>query len=248
MALWKGVDSFTAPTDAQLELAKADGCSFWNGYLPGPGIDSTWTADDFARIRAAGLHSVAYASQRADASSMRLTAANWGVVGCLDCEDGIQGFNAETQTWLDESHFGFYHNSWGYPNVTAPFKIVAAYQSKDPHASWGASDVPTVPHGWQWGGNLATYGVNCDRCWFDSEILVADPKPDPSPVEEEDDMLFIVTVEGSPEAGFWLFGNGNYTGIQSGPDETALRAAGAKDITVSGGQHERWRSSYPQGK
>lgn len=61
-------------------------------------------------------------------------------------------------------------------------------------------------------------------------------------------MLLLVTVQSSPNAGVWLFGNGNYTGVQSNPDEVALRAAGAKDITVSGAQHERWRSSYPQGK
>jgi len=46
MSLLKGVDSFSAPTTQQLALAKAAGVAAWNGYLPGKGIDSTWTSAD----------------------------------------------------------------------------------------------------------------------------------------------------------------------------------------------------------
>ena len=102
MSLLKAVDSFDAPTAQQLALAKADGCTVWLGYLPGKGIDSTWTSADFARIKDAGFFTFAYASGNADAQAMRALANQWGVRGCLDVEDGIRGDGPWVQPWLDD--------------------------------------------------------------------------------------------------------------------------------------------------
>ncbi len=203
MTLYATVDSFTAPSDAQLERARYAGVAGWNGYLPGLGIDSNWTAPDFARIRAAGLDSIAYASGNEDPHQMAALAAAWRVRGCLDDEPGIRAFGSWEQAWLDASGFGHYHEAWDYPELRAAFHIIALYQQQNPSASWptpedfAAQRVRAAPRpggacGWQWRANVITYAAHVDLCWFDSAIYTQTP----TPTEESEMQTFI--VEPSP--------------------------------------------------
>lgn len=202
-APWHVLDSSTPPGVASLRAAATAGIKAWNGYLPGPGIDKAWTAADFARCRAIlGHPSVAYASQSADPTAMRAQAAAWGVIGCLDCEAGIVAFNSETQAWLSESGFGFYHQRSGYPNVRAPFHIVANYVASNPGEAWPPGmPHPLGPTGWQYLGNVPSYGVNTDRCCFDPAIYpqpLPPPTPTPMPPPTEDRSVIAVIKPGDP--------------------------------------------------
>ena len=172
------------------------GCAAGIGYLPGPGIDSTWTETDFARIRAAGLGSIAYASGRADPLAQRALAKSWRVIGCLDVEASIRGDGPWVQPWLDASGFGIYHEAYRDPPYRAPFHIIAEYVASDPGSSWPPGlPRPAGPTGWQWMANVALYATNLDRCRFDP-ALYGPSSPPPPP--EDPDMQTLVIEPGDP--------------------------------------------------
>ncbi|HUZ01628.1 MAG TPA: hypothetical protein VMU89_14865 [Thermomicrobiaceae bacterium] len=201
MTLYAVADSFTAPSDAQLERARYAGVAAWNGYLPGLGIDSTWIAADFARIRAAGLGSIAFASGNEDPDKMAALAAAWKVRGCLDDEPGIRAFGTWEQSWLDASGFGHYHEAWDFPELRAAFHVIALYQQQNPSASWptpadfAAQHITAVARppgacGWQWRPNVIAYAAHVDLSWFDSAIYTTTP----TPTEENEMQTVIVDV------------------------------------------------------
>jgi hypothetical protein len=222
VTLFKTLDSYSAPSDAQIALAKADGVKAWNGYLPGAHIDSTWKSTDFARIKDAGLYTLAYASGAADPLAMKTLALQWGVKGCLDVERSIRPNGTWVQPWLTDSGFGFYASQSGYPQDAAAFHVVAVYVVDDPHVSWPAGmPLPgNTPHGWQWCENEAAYGTDVDRSWFDSTVYVPNPAPTPTPtptpIVDNEDMLYLFNT-GAP--GIWCLYFGKYFHVT--PDDLA---------------------------
>ena len=90
-----GLDSSgDRPTSAQLAQAKAHGVKMWSGYLAtrqGMNLAQPWTQQDFARVKAAGLSSIAFCSGKDDPVACKNRAAAWGVRLCLDVESGIRG-------------------------------------------------------------------------------------------------------------------------------------------------------------
>ena len=87
-----GLDSSTPPTSAQLSTAKARGVKLWSGYLrTKPAGIAHWEKEDFDRVKAAGLSSIAYCSGHDNPVACKAKAAEWKVMLCLDVEDGIRG-------------------------------------------------------------------------------------------------------------------------------------------------------------
>src|SRR6266550_4058730 len=109
-----GLDSSAdRPTAAQLAQAKAHGIKMWSGYLatkPHVNLLFPWAQEDFARVKAAGLTSVAYCSGKDDPVACKNRAAAWGVRLCLDVEGGIRGDGPWVQDWLTRSGAGLYGN------------------------------------------------------------------------------------------------------------------------------------------
>ncbi len=221
MTIVKTVDSEFPPSAASLALAKADGCVGWNGYLPGAGIAHGWTQNDFEAIRLSGLHTLAYASGRADPVAMKLNAAAWGIRGCLDVESSIRADGTWVQAWLDASGFGLYGNSPVHVNRTAAFHILAAYPGHDPGTNWPASPAPA--HGWQWAGSVTLYGANVDRCWFDETIYGIGAN---APSAEDHDVLLYQQKNGTVS----LLTGGKLINLGAGPDITYLTGLGVKTM------------------
>lgn len=251
MTLVKTLDSYTAPTDAQIALAKADGVGAWNGYLPGANIDSTWTSVDFARIKAAGLYTLAYASGASDSEAMKTLSMQWGVKGCLDVERSIRPNGSWVEPWLATSGFGFYASQSGYPQEAAAFHVVAAYVIDDPLVSWPAGmPLPgNTPHGWQWCANETAYTTDIDRSWFDESVYVTPPPPPipPAPIVDNESMLYLFETG---EPGIWALYWGKYFHVT--PDDIAAFQAvatkganGALIQTIGAEGHAILLATYP---
>jgi hypothetical protein len=254
MMLIRTLDSYSPPTDAQLAAAKAGGIGAWNGYLPGPSIDNTWHGGDFARIRAAGLQTIAYASGWADAAAMKALAASWGVIGCLDLEGGIRDTSAawpaaRVQAWLDVSGFGMYHSESGYHYYGAPFYVIAggpAYRGgADPGVTWPAGTPrPPKPTGWQWQGSHSAFGANVDSSNFDSEIWGA-PAGGITPLTDNEPMWLLYKVSGG-DATEYVFTGAHVIPMNTQADIDALVANGnlASNIakTISAQQHADFKA------
>ena len=65
------------------------------------------------------------------------------------------------------------------------------------------------------------------------------PTPKPQPQEDEE-MYFLVTIEGDPNAGVYRLGGGFYVGVYTPADHAAFIAAGDKALVISDGQHQRY--------
>jgi hypothetical protein len=69
------------------------------------------------------------------------------------------------------------------------------------------------------------------------------PKPQPipePPTQGDDDVYFLVTIQGNPNAGVYVLGGGFYIGVSTPADAAAFREAGAKSIVISPAQHQRY--------
>jgi len=167
-----GLDSsWNRPTSAQLTQAKAHGVGMWSGYLatrPGVNLAAPWSEQDFARVKAAGLSTIAFCSGKDDPLACKNRAAAWGVRLCLDVESGIRGDGPWVQDWLTRSGAGLYGNAPVFRRGRrAAFYVLAAYQS-DPHATWSPHvPRPNGPCGWQWQGTHSEFGCSVDRGWYD---------------------------------------------------------------------------------
>lgn len=166
-----GLDSsFAKPTPAQLQQAKAHGVRMWSGYLttkPGVNIAAPWSQQDFDRVKAAGLSSIAFCSGKDDPVACKNRAAAWGVRLCLDVESGIRSDGPWVQDWLTKSGAGLYGGGPVFRGRRAAFYVLAAYQS-DPRATWSTRvPRPNGPCGWQWQGTHTEFGCTVDRGWYD---------------------------------------------------------------------------------
>lgn len=208
-----GLDSsIDRPTPAQAAAAYAAGVRAWGGYLPpGLALESPWDRASFEIVQAAGLRAIGFASGNDDPVQVAATARAWGVLGCLDDEDGIRPEGPWVQAWLDASGFGLYGLGAVHIGRRAPFHVVALYPGADPGATWpGGLQRPGTPVGWQWLGTHDEFGVSVDRAWYDdwfwfSGILggndmAAAPRPDGSAVD-----LFTVRPGGGCNHYVWTF-------------------------------------------
>ncbi|HEX6681106.1 MAG TPA: peptidoglycan-binding domain-containing protein [Gaiellaceae bacterium] len=184
-----GLDSSASkPSAAQLAQAKAHGVKMWCGYLatkPHVNIGFPWARDDFARVKAAGLTTVAFCSGKDDPVACKNQAAAWGVRLCLDVEDGIRLDGPWVQDWLTQSGAGLYGHQSVFPGRRAPFYILTRFPGHDPGTTWDPSHArPNGPCGWQWGENRSEFGCNVDRGWYDDWFAggaaVAPPFPYPT--------------------------------------------------------------------
>jgi hypothetical protein len=180
-----GLDSSgDKPSPAQLAQAKAHGVRMWSGYLatkPHVNLAAPWSKQDFARVKAAGLTSLAFCSGLDDPVACKNLAAAWGVRLCLDVEGGIRGDGPWVQDWLTRSGAGLYGNAPVFRGRRAPFYVLAAYQS-DPRATWSSHfPRPNGPCGWQWQGTHTEFGCGVDRGWYDDWFAGGAVHP-PAPV------------------------------------------------------------------
>jgi hypothetical protein len=167
-----GLDSsWDKPTPAQLVQARAHGVRMWSGYLAtraGVNIAAPWTQQDFDRVKAAGLSSIAFCSGKDDPVACKNRAAAWGVRLCLDVESGIRGDGPWVQDWLTRSGAGLYGNAPVFHGRRAAFYVLADYPGSDPHAAWNPHvPRPNGPCGWQWQGTHEEFGCTVDRGWYD---------------------------------------------------------------------------------
>jgi hypothetical protein len=179
--MFAGLDSATPPTAAQLGQAKAAGVRMWSGYLstkPNVNILHPWTKEDYARVKTAGLPSIAFCSGLDDPVACRNRAAEWDVKLCLDVESGIHGDGPWVQDWLTKSGAGLYGNAPVFPNRRAAFYVLAAFpaHAHDPQRTWTTDPHHPRPNGncgWQWRGTHTEFGVGVDRGWYDDWFVSA---------------------------------------------------------------------------
>lgn len=168
-----GLDSsFDKPTDAQLDEAWNAGVRFWALYMatkPEVGLASVATREDFARIKAHGMGTLAYVSGWDDPQALRAQAADWGIAICLDVESEIRGDGSWVQGFLDASGAGLYGNAPVHWGRRAPFYIASAYPGGLPApATWPPRATPPPgPHGWQCQNTHTEFGCSVDRGWYD---------------------------------------------------------------------------------
>lgn len=207
-----GLDSsIDRPTPLQAAAMYANGVRVYGGYLPpGVGLASPWDRGSFQVLQAAGLRCIGFASGNDDPAQVAATAAAWGVLGCLDDEDGIRTVGSWEQAWLDASGFGIYGNQRVH-GVRARFHVAALYPGSDPGATWPPGwAVPIGPLGWQWQGTHSEFGLSVDRSWFDDSFLpirgggmAAAPRPDGSQVD-----IFTVKADATVDHFTWTFAVG----------------------------------------
>jgi hypothetical protein len=169
-----GLDSsFDVPSEAQLAQAKRHGVRMWSGYLQTKlhvNIGHAWKQAEFARVRAAGMASLAFCSGHDDPVACKNLAAAWGVRLCLDVEDGIRGDGPWVEAWLHRSGAGLYGNAPVFAGRQAPFYILAAYPGNNPARTWTSDPHhprPNGPCGWQWQGTHNEFSCGVDRGWYD---------------------------------------------------------------------------------
>jgi len=145
----------------------------WSGYLTTKlhvNIASPWRKEDYDRVKAAGLPSLAFCSGLDDPAACKQKAADWGVKLCLDVESGIRGDGPWVQPWLDASGAGLYGNAPVFAHRRAPFYVLAWYLNHNPNATWVSDPRYPRPHGpcgWQWQGTHSEFGCSVDRGWYD---------------------------------------------------------------------------------
>jgi surface antigen len=70
--------------------------------------------------------------------------------------------------------------------------------------------------------------------------FLAESAPAPPQTPQEDDVYYLVSIAGDPNAGVYRLGGGFYVGVATPADVAAFKAAGDKSITVSALQHARY--------
>lgn len=183
-----GLDSsFDRPSLGQLMEARAAGIQQWSGYLAtrgGTNLAAPWSFEDFQRVKQVmPAPPLAYCSGHDDPAGCQQLAQSWGVLLCLDVEDGIRGDGDWVAGWLASSGAGLYSNRGTCMRYSAPFYVMAAYPTDtspegDPGATW-QGQAPDAPHGWQWQNTHTEFGCGVDRAWMDDWFLTA----------QEDDMF-----------------------------------------------------------
>jgi hypothetical protein len=185
-----GLDSsFDRPTPDVAEAAFAEGVRVWGAYLPpGVGFAAPWDLASVRVLQAAGMRVIGFGSGNDDPGQVAATAAAWGVLGCLDDEDGIRQGTGWQQGWLDASGFGLYgvhavvngQLTSRHVGIGARFHIAAWYPGTDPGATWPPGTwTPDTPTGWQWQGTHIEFGLSVDRSWLDDWFGTMKPPQTP---------------------------------------------------------------------
>jgi hypothetical protein len=246
----KGVDSWWMPNTAQLVSAKANGIQAWAGYFSN-GNDGIygggWSDAVFFAVMAAGLHTLAFCSTRADPVAWKARAAKLGIVIVADVESSVDGGDGpQVDPWLAASGARLYGGGpRGDGTITRHLKhghagyMLADYEAGLPGwgtASWPAGDLkPNAPCAWQFQGGAAHPFGNTDLGIYDESFIGIAPAP------PEEDMAWVLYKVTGGDATEWCF-----TGANTFPcwDAAVLVANGnLKSPTpamVSQSQHKAW--------
>jgi hypothetical protein len=160
--------SFSRPTLAQAQAARAAGVGLWNVYVAtraNVGLAAPWSHGDIQLVQSIFPgEPVAFCSGWDDPGALAALANAWGVRLCLDDESGIRPEGSWVQGFLDASGAGLYGNQGVFPGRHAAFYILGAYPtSGDPtDASWNSSPRPAGLCGWQWAGTHNEFGCTVD--------------------------------------------------------------------------------------
>jgi len=185
--------SFDAPTLEQAKAAYASGVRVWGGYFgsrDGLGLAVRWNRMSFWNLQEAGITPIGFCSGWDDPDWIRTTAAEWGILACVDAEPGIRA-DGEGGNWIpgfvERAQCGLYgpmsvHYETGEAaGRGALFNIMAWYLGWDPQATWydAIEPRPPGPCGWQWWGThdevYAGIPLSVDRSWLDDIILPYGP-------------------------------------------------------------------------
>lgn len=171
----QALDSAYPPSASQIAAAKKAGYDAWFGYfkIGNDGVLHGWADADFERVLAGGLQTMAYCSGWAPARQVAARAAALGILSCLDDEGGMRADGSWVQGWLDTAGAGLYGNGPVHLGRRARFHILAAYPGTDPKASWNTAyaPLPGGPHGWQWRGSHAEFGITVDSTYLSDGFL-----------------------------------------------------------------------------
>lgn len=190
MTILGGVDSAFGPSLTSAQMAKADGITFWFGYLGGPGAYHQWMPGEWDVLRQVGLipgalwvPTMGLTENPVVAARQAVAQANMeGLYGAimLDTENGMRSVPT-LESWVD----GFVAtvNSLGRacPVYSGAGYVPAGTPSFAPN--WGSSVYPTPGQAVQYGPATA-YGMSVDRDLADSAFPFASftPPGPPPPV------------------------------------------------------------------
>jgi hypothetical protein len=225
-----GLDSsFSVPTLEQARAAYAAGVRAWGGYFgsrDGLGLAVRWNRMSFWNIQQAGLRAIAFCSGWDDPDWIRQTAAEWGVLACVDVESGIREDGSWVMPWVQRAQSGLYgsmatHYEIGEPaGRGAQFNIMAWYPGYDPGSVWFDAIRLRPPGrcGWQWLGTHDEFGCTVDRGWYDDWFAGA----------HSSDEIPVATI---PQAG----GEGSMILLRSADGRTHRFSIGSGGSAVQGG-------------
>ena len=184
MTTYRGLDSAAVPGPVTRAAAKAQGVSWWGGYLGGPDAAAAWTAADFAAVRDDGFAvlPIYVPAQNASlgyppgvAGAMASIAATAGVPrGCvlaLDAEPVLAAYLGQNPSTVEslasalESrgyHLAVYGDSGAGPAVPGDVRWLAAWPGT---RNWPSS-LPAGDADWQWAGSGTSpvAGTDADLC------------------------------------------------------------------------------------
>jgi hypothetical protein len=188
------LDSFSPPSDAMLDQAKAGGVDSWPGYIGGPEAATIWPPDAFARIRAKGLRAAGiYVGLGSGAEAIAFAQARGiprGEVVWHDVETqwSMSHENAgEVESWVSAVRgagylAGLYGtaafvNTWG-EGYDCVWAAGGSYYRSGPGANaWPVTpmSVPDCipnrhPCGVQWWATHDEFGIGVDRSIMDPEF------------------------------------------------------------------------------
>lgn len=172
--------SFSAPTLAQAQAAYAAGVRVWGGYFgsrDGLGLAVRWNRMSFWNLQEAGIVPIGFCSGRDDPDWIRVTAAEWGILSCVDVETGIRIDGPWVRGWVQRAGSGLYglasvHYQAGEPiGRDALFNVVARYPKGGCGGglTWDpvAGPRPPAPCGWQCQGSHPEFGLIVDSANYD---------------------------------------------------------------------------------
>ena len=245
-----GLDSsFDAPTLAQAREAYASGVRIWGGYLgsrDGLGLAVRWNRMSFWNVQQAGIVAVGFCSGYDDPDWIRTTATEWGILACVDVENGIRDDGAWVSGFVQRARCGLYgsmstHYQTGEPDGRgAAFNILAWYPGYDPRSTWfDAIELrPSGPAGWQWQGTHTELGLGVDRGWYDDWFLAgaADPASRPLITSGGEGTMVIIPDPGEPGLHRFYIASphGNVRWAWASGGEGALDSGTGDDIDLGG--------------